>query len=250
MNATEDIEEESRAYLARNPRRSQQVRRRPRPEEEIEARSPNTTSASQTPSTASQMTRGRGRSRNTDRQVSRPQNIKCFRCHEYGHIGRECPKYGDDVPNAYEKPTQKAPITQDPKAAWSAHSAHYVTKRNPRPTSDWILDTGATDNMSSDRQKFLTYRKRVNNIQVANGKMLKVIGIGQIRLRLSAECGGQEVILTEALHVPEVAGNLVSAMKIVEKGYRIEITRDEANIFNLRGRLTSIVRRSGNLLCL
>ena len=69
----------------------------------------------------------------------------------------------------------------------------------------WIIDSGATDHMTSKSQLFNTYTLNPSNkkIVVANGSLATVAGFGDIYITPT-------LILKNILHVPKLSANLVS----------------------------------------
>ena len=89
---------------------------------------------------------------------------------------------------------------------------------------EWILDFGATDHMSPDKACFEEY-KMINDshlVFTANGGILKVAGIGKIRIK--------EVLLQDVLHIPGLKANLLSVQRLVDDtGWRFIF--DSSNCF-------------------
>ncbi|OMO88956.1 Integrase, catalytic core [Corchorus capsularis] len=86
-------------------------------------------------------------------------------------------------------------------------SLHVFT--NPRnATSDWIIDTGATDHITCTFDSFKTYRP-VNNVFVGlpNNTKVQVTHIGTVQFNDS-------LILFDVLYVPDFTFNLVSVGKL------------------------------------
>ena len=73
----------------------------------------------------------------------------------------------------------------------------------------WIIDSGATDHMTSKSQLFHTYTPSPSNkkIAVANGSLVTVAGFEDIYI-------APTLILKNVLHVPKLSANLVSIQKL------------------------------------
>ena len=73
----------------------------------------------------------------------------------------------------------------------------------------WIIDSGATDHMTTQSQLFHTYTPNPSNkkIAVANGFLATVAGFGDIYITPT-------LILKNVLHVPKLSANLVSIQKL------------------------------------
>ena len=73
----------------------------------------------------------------------------------------------------------------------------------------WIIDSGATDHMTSKSQLFHTYTPSPSHkkIAVANGSLATVASFGDIYITPT-------LILKNVLHVPKLSANLVSIQKL------------------------------------
>ena len=84
-------------------------------------------------------------------------------------------------------------------------------------TNEWILDSGATDHMTSVKDFFITYEKIIpgKHVQTADGTLLPVIGIGNIKMQPIG-------ILTNVLHIPKLFVSLISVQRLAKiKEYNI-----------------------------
>ena len=73
----------------------------------------------------------------------------------------------------------------------------------------WIIDSDATNHMTSKSQLFNTYTPSPSNkkIVMANGSLVTVAGFGDIYITPT-------LILKNVLHVPKLSANLVSIQKL------------------------------------
>ena len=73
----------------------------------------------------------------------------------------------------------------------------------------WIIDSSATDHITSKSQLFHTYTPSSSNkkIAVANDSLATVTGFGNIYITAT-------LILKNVLHVPKLSANLVSIQKL------------------------------------
>ena len=73
----------------------------------------------------------------------------------------------------------------------------------------WIIDSGATDQMTHSPSQFITYSPCPSNrkILVADGSSITVAGLGDIQIT-------PQLILKNVLHVPKLSTNLISIQKI------------------------------------
>ena len=73
----------------------------------------------------------------------------------------------------------------------------------------WILDSGASDHMTSNFSLFCSYRPCVGNrsVKIADGSFSIIAGVGDIRISFA-------LTLTNVLHVPWFSCNLISVAKL------------------------------------
>lgn len=60
-------------------------------------------------------------------------------------------------------------------------------------------------------------------VRMRNGKLSKIRGIGDVRLRAD---GGTELVLHDLKYIPSFRMNLISTGKLDDKGYRSEFARN------------------------
>jgi histone deacetylase 1/2 len=138
---------------------------------------------------------GRGRGRGRGRRTPSPyQDIMCQICKKDGHPATECWwRYGDDDDDSHG----------DEKGA---HMASYGVDTN------WYIDTGATDHITSELSKLSTHEHYKGHDQVhnASGQGMAIKHIGHSVLHTPHN----SIHLRNILHVPSASKNLLSAHKI------------------------------------
>ena len=91
----------------------------------------------------------------------------------------------------------------------------YSAFNTSRTVSDdsWIIDSGASDHMTSARKNFFTYSpcSGHDKVRIADGSLSPIIGKGSVKCTPS-------ITLPFALHIPHFSYNLLSA---TQKGYKI-----------------------------
>ena len=77
-------------------------------------------------------------------------------------------------------------------------------------SENWIVDSGASDHMTGLSHVFLDYKPFHGEkmVQVADGKLTNVAGIGTVKIG--------KLFLKEVLHVPRFTCNLISVGKVVQ----------------------------------
>ena len=85
----------------------------------------------------------------------------------------------------------------------------YINASHRVYDDSWIIDSSATDHMTSKSQLFHTYTPSPSNkkITVANGSLATVAGFGDIYITPT-------LIIKNVFHVPKLSANLVSIKKL------------------------------------
>lgn len=173
---------------------------------------------------------------NRDRRFQVQRGVRCYNCQGRGHIGRDCPspKF-EHKPKPKSKEETKKPEqpAEDAAVAWATAS---ITRRMANWNIQWLLDTGATHHMTSDKTRFgKDFQQVETKVKMADGSRVTSTGRGSIVVRLETRDGEYKVRLEDTLFVPELDGNLMSGRKIVKRGNTIEVLEDCAIIRNAEG---------------
>jgi hypothetical protein len=124
--------------------------------------------------------------------------------------------------------------------------------RIERSPGDWIIDSGASVNMTCRREWFRTFRTLTpaRPVEIGDGRCISATGIGNIELDVEVGNGKtRRTLLQDVYLVPELDGNLLSIPHLMRKGCeaRFEertcaITRD--------GSVAALARRQQSLYVL
>ena len=137
---------------------------------------------------------------------------RCLYCKERGHWIRNCPKKQRGQDQQHSAHAAHTPKTT--AIAWMA------SEQNRRSENEWILDSGASHHMSSQRQYFSCFREYETYIHIANGSRLTTAGIGDIWLKVErGDNTTSEIQLRDVLYVPDLGSqNLLSVRCIQQAG--------------------------------
>ena len=102
----------------------------------------------------------------------------------------------------------------DPKELVTPMAAHTVTesgmlRQKSTHNYNWIIDTGAIDHMTNNKDHMTTYSPKQINIQTANGSVAPVTGEGSVKISNSMD-------LDSVLVVHSLSSNLLSVCQIIE----------------------------------
>jgi len=92
----------------------------------------------------------------------------------------------------------------------------------------WIIDSGASRHLCGNRNAFATYTNisKVQEITIADGTKIKAKGVGTIEI-VSQE---SSMTLKDVWHVPDICGNLLSVLRMVDAGYTLEFGQTTCNV--------------------
>lgn len=200
----------------------------------------------------------------------------CYHCGKTGHIRQDCrskqrgePKSagpstgplaapgggrGLSPPPSSEEANlagaQVAPITQ---TSWVAE-VDDLCGVNTRWASDtqvhskaWIMDSGCSRHMTYAREAFVDYSILSKPIQVrlANGTEIQAVAEGTVSFEIAVQGGRRRIQLHEVLHVPKLAGSLVSVSHLQDRGIMTRTTRGGKMLLELRDEVIGVANRVG-----
>ena len=195
---------------------------------------------------------------------------KCYHCDKPGHIKIKCYKwlatdegkeYAKTHPNdeakkadldpsatpqrgRSKKPASKKKRTSNARAAqedresdesedaWMVKEddqddqACIARKGQDESLNAWIIDSGASRHMTPNGNIFTSKRSIKAAVTVANGENLHAKGVGNV----SFDIEGQNIRMTDVLHVPEVDANLLSISALNRKGLSVLFRKDGVDI--------------------
>lgn len=155
---------------------------------------------------------GRNGSRNYGKgkkQFTNKSNIKCYFCGKVGHYKRDCRNFLQSTQGA------KTDTTGTNLNAFVSES-----RINNIATDAWILDSGASDHMSANREWFSSYEP-LNNTQqitIGDGTNLYAAGRGNINILSYVNGNWNKNYMANVLHVPGLKYNLFSCGAAMDKG--------------------------------
>lgn len=180
------------------------------------------------------------------RAAERRRRITCWNCGARGHYSNECtrmggghgggggppsgsgqggaaaPTSGTNVGGFLGTAALGARVTQrtvgrpdygrpTPEADQVTPCASPARVEPPRRTTgqtDWVVDSGATRHMSQDVMMFTHYQaEQSRDVTLADGRCIPIVGEGDVKFMGNQ---GWELSLSEVVHVPTIATNLLS----------------------------------------
>lgn len=134
---------------------------------------------------------------------------RCGACKELGHWHRECPRLSQ---------TTTANNKTQPKTI--PNVSLNVNGSDTNLENKWVLDSGATSNMSNNQDWFskLHLFETPWQVKVGDGNHVEVIGIGEIKFVSTVYDSKVTGTLTNVLLIPKLAANLISIGAAAKKG--------------------------------
>ena len=193
---------------------------------------------------------------------------KCAYCKKKGHVKDECRRL-KAAENKEQKPSSSnsekekkdgeltakaATIAEQPAESESLRLfvANALTERSNLLVK-WIIDSGASSPMSSQRSWFHMYRdiSPPKKVWLGDERYILATGIGQLHLEMDLGGGkkGLTVIRT-AYYVPNLSGNLISVSYLTKRGYSVNFNDSGCRIFSKDGELCGLAKDVDNLYIL
>src|SRR5215475_1568408 len=198
--------------------------------------------------------RGQYRSRGQNSQRARFDG-NCNYCDKYGHSEKFCYRKRDEQ-GGNNNDNNKDNKNKGGKQANNANSSQSSTKgglfyanstANPATTTTaylsdneeencWLMDSGATQHMTSCKEWFRTYMEfdRPVPIKLGNNNIIYAKGKGEIGVQLQGDVANPSSTLTDILYAPNIRKNLFSIGKTMSIGnWKIILHGDGAVIMDL-----------------
>lgn len=171
---------------------------------------------------------------------------KCAHCKKNGHVKDECRKLKAEQAaatagrDAKDKGTgdlaAKTVLVRDGDETIRLYVADAFTTQRDTLTR-WIVDSGASAPMCSQRDWFVSYAPLAapKRVWLGNERFILATGIGSIALRLTRNGGHETAIFPDVYHVPDLNGNLLSVSYFARKGYSVSFEQDGCSILDTSG---------------
>lgn len=183
--------------------------------------------------------------------------LKCYKCGQPGHFKKNCKNNNNqNVKTCYycKKPGHVISVCrfrlnkEKDKEQEKTGNAFIVTAsvgNEQQLCYQWIVDSGASEHMSFERNLFNSYNELSNkNVIIGDGRKLKAVGEGQITLKVYNGHDFIQSTLNKVLYVPDLKMNLFSVTNAVNKGYVMKIDNNKCD-FIKDNKVCAVATRSG-----
>ena len=176
---------------------------------------------------------------------------RCYTCNKEGHKSYEC----------LEKlvKSSRPPIRKSFQRLNTVHRAKTVREDNNQTDSEselffsatgqpegdlrqyWIVDSGASRHMTSNRKLLTDYCKFdvPETVKLGDGRSVEALGSGRVRISVETSRGKKATMMGGVLYVPKLACNLFSVRAVTQKGQIMQFGQNCCWIKNSRGKLIS-----------
>jgi hypothetical protein len=152
---------------------------------------------------------------------------KCNYCGKVGHWAEDCYKRLAKEQDGQHRAN---------KASDSVDLFVAANVANAKSKDDWFIDSGATQHLSCNRDWFVDYERiQPSKVYLGDDYPLDAIGKGSIHVKLDVGGKTRDGIFQNVLHVPDLAGNLLSVSKMVSQGLRVGFDDSGCTIRNGKG---------------
>lgn len=98
-----------------------------------------------------------------------------------------------------------------------------------------LLNSGASSPMFKEKEDFKTYSSHTEDVSLADGTLIKTEGQGSVDMKDT----NSQLLLSNCLHIPSLAHNLISLSYLVKKGCQLyyisnnkfEFRKDSKKVF-------------------
>ena len=82
---------------------------------------------------------------------------------------------------------------------------------------DWILDSGASHHVTPCKDIFVAYNPGdYGRVHLGNNNFCSIVGVGDVQTKMK---NGQDILLKQVRHVPEMCMSLISMGRLDDEGY-------------------------------
>jgi hypothetical protein len=129
--------------------------------------------------------------------------LTCNYCKKKGHIKADCFK----LKNKQKADTQGTSSEEAHVAECDTIDTLCAVDTHVDDKHCWVMDTGASQHMTPNRDWFETYESMDGKVLMGNHNMCKVAGIGSVTIKFH---DGKVRRLTGVRHIPDLSKNLIS----------------------------------------
>ena len=191
-------------------------------------------------------------------------NVTCDNCGRDGHTKPDCYSKGGgkEGQGPWQKKSKKGEKktnetaavakTEDQELFAFTCTSDYVTIADaiglPKDKLGACIDSGASSHYCPDRTRFQNFRPLEDrNITTADGRSLKAVGIGDVRIELPNGSKRTPALLKNAVFAPDMAFTLISVSRLDEADCSVNFRKGMCTIRNPKGQTMATIPRANGL---
>ena len=187
--------------------------------------------------------------------------IKCYGCGEENHIIRNCPhkkrrqnlRKGNRGNDSKSSRHNAAPVQGDGEKKHDyGENLFTVGLSVIKGNDNWIIDSGASQHMTSNRELLVNYKEFPvpEPVVLGDGRSVDACGSGEIRITMILgpnEKYEKKSTMTKVLYVPKLTTSLFSVQAVTAKGNVVQFGHTLCWIKNSHGKVVARGRLAGNM---
>ncbi|CDO76034.1 hypothetical protein BN946_scf184818.g2 [Trametes cinnabarina] len=198
----------------------------------------------------------KGASKSTKaKPTSKAKKTKCAHCSKLGHTKEECRKLkaeqasaaiAKEVKDKTGDLTAKVATVQTGDETIRLFVANALNNQSRQ--TQWLVDSGASSPMSSQRDWFVSFKTlpTPKRVWLGDERYIHATGIGRVSLRLERGPDTEAAIIPDVYYVPDLNGNLLSVSHFVRRGYSVNFEQGGCSIVDASGsRIATASEREG-----
>ncbi|KAJ8463405.1 hypothetical protein ONZ51_g10275 [Trametes cubensis] len=175
----------------------------------------------------------------TSKQKPKGNKPKCAHCSKLGHKKDKCCKLKAELEAKQKTDSVAGNKSGDLTAEVTSVSdpsilrifvADALAAKQKHLALHWIVDSGASAHMSSERAQFVTYHELPDAKRVWFGDNCYILAVGTGSMYLDLHGSDSPVLVSRVFFVPELHGNLLSISRLTTSGYSIKFVIDGSQV--------------------
>ena len=189
---------------------------------------------------------------NHETKYDKPFRGICHNCKERGHFARDCPKKvsKDTSQHGNVRSKASANCAEDNDPVPFIYEEALITSDQVN-NSGWIIDSGATQHMTFDKDSLSDYVefKQPCIVNLGDNGKIFACGKGTYRLVADLEDGTQHIALHDVLYLPDLDKNLLSVRAMTKLGASVDFEGNMCRI-SRNSKLLAVGEMQGKLYIL
>ena len=204
----------------------------------------------------------KGRRGHGNKREKSKSSVTCENCGKSGHTKPNCYSQGGGKEGQGPRQKKKKEKKSEESAAVAKSeenelftftcTSDYVALTEvlklPKDKFGACMDSGASDHYCPDRTQFRNYRTLDNrDITTADGRTLKAVGIGDVRIDLPNGSKRTPALLKDTVYAPDMAFTLISISRLDQANCSVTFRKGMCTIRNPNGRIMGTIPRANGL---